>query len=277
MSKGSNEANGIKEKGWRQSSSLPPSLFGLIARETNLDFIPGQHLALVVSQDCDVVCRTYLTEPTVEIIRATVRPKLDGNLAYAKSSRKLQLELVVPNGTQVYELSIHERRLINRRLLMEAGPDKSVEVSDVQKRQLAGWLAKRYRRDAFPDAFIERLQEKKPATELRELFKEWGRWLSGVFVLLDTDDDLPQGQQYGATVWATVPKEYFDDEHILLDLNEIFHPSLAKALESFGGLDVHDTMVVSEEHFTLNDIRHTRKLDLDDLSYREDGPETESE
>lgn len=224
------------------------------------------------SQDCDVVHVKYTVEPKVEIIRAVRRKKLDGNLVFAKSARKLQFELSSQDGIEPYELSIHERWSVDRRILEDADPDQDISLSEGQKKQLSGWLAKRYRRDAFPDAFVNRLKEQPHSENLRNLFKDWGQWISGVYLVLDTDEDLPPEQPYVAVAWATVLLEDYEDEKTLERLNDEFQPLLEKALGAFTGIEVRDAMVVSEADFSLADIRRTRRMDLDDLSYRDDGP-----
>jgi hypothetical protein len=272
LSDSDDDASTIKVRGWRQGSVLPPSLFETLHDLTGLEFRPEDHCALVANQDCDVVSRSYNAEPSVEIVRAVRKSTVDGNLLYAKSGRKLQIELAHEGGTAPFEMSIHERVSIDRKVLEGSDPDSSKLLSEEQKRLFAGWLGRRYTRHPFPDCFVERLKQKPYSENLRDLFKTWGDHISGVFLLLNRDDDLPPEESYVVTGWATVPTDIFNDEEIRSKLEEEFQPLLESILGAFQGIDLQDAMVVSEEDFTLDDLRRTKRLDLDNLSYRDDTP-----
>lgn len=272
MANGDDDASSINERGWRQGSVLPPSLFEKLAELTGLEFSPERHCAIVASQDCDVVHPSYQVEPRVEIIRATRRDRIDGNLLFGKSSRKLQLELTSYGRVVPFELSVHERCPIDRKILQTPDPDRSTLLTPEQKRQLAGWLAKRYSRHSFPDSFVRRVKERPPADELRDLLKTWGESISGVFLLLNSEDELVSGESYVVTAWVTVPVDDYDDEEMRKNLEDQFLPPLEKVFGAFSGIEMRDVMVVSEADFTLDDLRRTKRMDFDDLSYRDDGP-----
>jgi hypothetical protein len=268
-----NGAETINERGWRQGSVLPPSSFESLSALCGAEFNPGQHCAIVVSQDCDVVHCSYKTEPNVEIVRGVRRKRLDGNLTFGKSGRKLQLELSTADGPMVFELSIHERYSIDRRILEDTEPDASVSLSNREKRTLAGWLAKRYKRHAFPDEFNRRLKEQPHSDDTRNLFKAYGQEIEAVFVLLQPEDDeLPVAESYVVNLWAVMASEDYDDIETRTRLeNEFIHP-LETSFGGFTGIELGAAMLVSDEDFSLADVGRTRRMDLDDLSYRDDSP-----
>ena len=268
----SDDAAKIKEQGWRQGSVLPPSLFDTLRQLGSLGSASGDECAVIVSQDCDVVHPQYSVEPTVEVMVAVRRQSLDGNLTYTKSPRRLHMEISTDQGIFVYELSMRERFFIDRRLLSGVQPHGSIKLSNSQTRQLAGWLSKRYRRDAFPDEFVNRLRQQPQSEALRKLFKKWGGDVTAVFLLLNTEQDLPPTDLYRITVWATVPREEYEQQDKRNRLDEMFQPALEAALSAFPGLEVDGAMVVSDADFSLADVRSTRRLDLDDISYRNQGP-----
>ncbi|MDB4877367.1 MAG: hypothetical protein JWM41_3813 [Gemmatimonadetes bacterium] len=255
---------------------MPASTFAFLSEKTGLEFTEGKHLPVLVAQDCDVVHPHYSKEPTVEIVRGTIRKKIDGNLMFAKSGRRLHLEFLRHDGGAplVLDLSIHERRSIDRRFLEDARPDTTVSITDDGKRTLAGWLAKRYRRDPFPDSFVERIKTQPQADALRDLLKEWGRSVSAISLALDTDEELPSYTPYRLVVYALVPAELYDAKQAEEELQDEFQPLFEQALKGFPGLDVTAVIVVSEGVFTVDDFKKTRRLDFDDLSFREpDAPE----
>lgn len=268
----------INERGWRQGSVLPPSSFESLSVLCSAEFNPGQQCAIVVSQDCDVVHCSYKTEPFVEIVRGVRRKRLDGNLTFGKSGRKLQLELSTAVGPIVFELSIHERFLIDRRILEDAEPDATVSLSSREKRTLAGWLAKRYKRHAFPDEFNRRLKEQPHSDDMRNLFKAYGQEIEAVFVLLQPDDDeLPAAEPYVVNLYAVMASEDYDDTETRTRLENDFVLALEASFDAFTGIELGNAMLVSEEDFSLADIGRTRKMDLDDLSYRDDSPMLEDD
>lgn len=248
---------------------LPSALFDALRDETGVEFEEKKHCAVVVSQDCDVVHGRYDVEPYVEIVRGVRRQgRPDGNLLFAKSARRLQLQIDTAEGDSLYEFSALERFRVGRQLLEQAAPDTFLRLSDRDRAQLTAWLVKRYRRAAFPDAFVERLRPHRSA--LREVLKDWGDLVTGVFVLLHQKDELPEGTPYTLTVSATVLADRYENE--AQRLQDEFQPELEDALRAVPGLIVEAVVVVSEADFSLDDVRHTAQLDLDDLSLRGDEP-----
>jgi hypothetical protein len=258
----------LKELGWRQGSVLPSSLFNQLAKDSGLVFIPGDHCAIIASQDCDVVNASYLAEPYVELIKAVRVEKMNGNFAFGKSGRKLQFELAGAAGPCTYELSIHERWRSDRRILEGTKPDQSIFLSEAEKMQLAGWLAKRYRRAAFPDAFNDRFSASLRSGEFHRLMKTWGHLISAVFLIVSPEEDLPPERHYRITAYATVPCERYADEQERLQ--DDFQPLFEDALQAIDGIEVVDAIVISDDTFTLADVLRTRKLDLDYMSYKND-------
>ena len=262
----------VGDQGWRQGSVMPPSLFGRVSEATALTVESGVSCAVVLSQDCDVVHPSYSQEPTVEIIRATRIARVDGNFTFAKSSRKLHLDFDQNGTPQPFELSAHERGWVDRRLLEPEKPDPNLKLPEDATRLLARWIARRYRRDSFPDQFVQRLSEKKPNKKLLKLLEKTGEHISGIFVLLNSQEELPPKDDYEVTLWATVPVESFGEEQLRAQLENEFLDELEDILGSFSGIRILDAMVVSEADFSLSDIRNTRKLDYDTLSYRTGEP-----
>ncbi len=260
----------VRELGWRQGSILPPSLFLALEEVTRLDFKEGESFPVVISQDCDVIHHSYEEEPEVEIIRAVIVESADGNLRHAKSARRLDLDVQVKGSKRIVRLRAQDKRSLDRRILERAAPDANVTLSDAATRLLAHWLAKRYNRDSFPDEFDRRLHDSPAWATIRKLLAGWGVSISGVFVLVRPDTELPPEKHYELTLWATVPSEYYDDAAIRASLEEKFLDKLTTMLSTVDGIKLVDAMVVSEEDFSVGDIKRNRKMDFDSLSFRDD-------
>ena len=270
MSATGDDAAKVRELGWRQGSVLPPSLFSAVKEATGLDFKEGESFPVVISQDCDVVHRSYVEEPEVEIIRAVLVPKADGNFRYAKSARRLHLEAQIKGVPSPVQFASLDKKSIKRPILEGDPPDTQVTLNDPETRLLAAWLAKRYRRDSFPDEFDGRLQRSGALEAMRRLLTRWGGNISGVFVLVRPDKELSPAERYELALWAIVPNELYGNASIRSTLEDDFLVKLTAMLTTVDGITLVDAMVVSDADFTLRDVRQTRRMDFDSLSYRDD-------
>jgi len=262
------DASKISELGWRQGAVLPPSLFAAVQEATGLTFKEGESFPVVVSQDCDVANDRYTQEPDVEIVRGTIIPNQNGNFRYAKSSRTLHTDCILNGVQRNLELRAQDRRRLDRRLLEQAGPDNKVVLKSEDVGLLGRWLANRFRRASFPDEFDRRLADSGSKKALYRLFEKHGADVSAVFLLLRPDTELARKQEYDLTVWMTVPKHIYDDNTKRETMEEkLLAPCLA-ILNTTPGFRVGGIMLVSEEHFTLHDVRYSRRMDFDSLTYR---------
>jgi hypothetical protein len=260
----------VKQLGWRQGSILPPELFQEVSIATHLEFYEGKAYPIVISQDCDVVHHSYSDEPFIEIIRATFVERSDGSLQSAKSYRKLHLELVATDSHKPFQLSIHERGLIDRRLLEKYGPSKDLTVLPDDIRLLANWIAQRYRRDSFPDEFMRRISEKKGKKRFKTLLEKQGILITGIFLLLNSFEELTIGTPYEVTIYATVRTQTYDDDLQRQHLEDNFLDNFTDLLKGSSGIEVVNSFLVSEADFSLDDVRNTQRMDFDSISYADE-------
>jgi len=262
--------SGIKERGWRQGCVLPPPAFDQVSEESGLEFTEQGTLPIVISQDCDVVHSSFEKEPYVEIIRAASVPALDGKYVHAKNPRVLHLPVTWDGVDLPYGVSIHEKARIDRHLLEEIEPDARAKLSNDNVGMLSDWVARRYVRASFPDEFQRRLGSRKPWARLKSLLAEEGTLVTGVFVRLHTQSELPASEAYRLIVRVTVEGSTFEDEDIRFQLRDDFLERLVDLLEEFDGIKVVEYQLVSEADFSLEDLKNTQRLDFDYLSYADD-------
>ena len=116
------------------------------------------HRVIVISHDCDL---PHEAEPYVEVIVGDVIEKSDPALSHAKNPRRLHVAF--ENGdcpAITIELRHTNRKEVPKTEFMEkAVKDDSTLVGDGEKRTLKQWLAARYGRPAFPNAFEARLRK----------------------------------------------------------------------------------------------------------------------
>jgi hypothetical protein len=235
--------------------------------------LEANDLLILISQDCDIVCPSYENEPFVELLvaRAVTQEQRDGTLFHGKNPRRLQFQIESAGGPLLYEVNIHEKSRLDRRALVnveaagEPRPDTS--VVDV----LTKWTAKRYTRAAFPTNFNERC---RPVMgRINKKLKKGGDLLTGIFLRLNTLEELPAGEDYQVILRVTARSEDLDD----IENNDAaisLVTDIEIALNRCEGIEVVDAALVPEDDFTLADLREVRRWDYDYLSFGGEEPES---
>ena len=261
------DATPLRTSGWRQGSIVPDSLAEKLVSEgiPSCDPVPGQ-LFLVVSHDCDVQNGSFSREPYVELIRALPRESDDGTLRHGRNPRKLLVEVRTETRSRLYEISIQDRIMADRRLLLGHDPDNATRLDLRNLRIMVRWLVNRYDRAAFPDAFNERL---RPAHHrIRKSLSRGGSNISGIYVQVE-DEELSEGTDYHVFAEATMPVEAFEHSKSRRQAQTCFD-EVAAAMTDCDGIIVSEHILVSEGDFTLDELRQLKRWDWDDLSLREE-------
>jgi hypothetical protein len=161
MLHGDPDATEIKTKGWRQGSVLPDAFTRVLTEKDLLPAAEQPQKFLVASHDCDVTNRSFEAEPTVELLRAHLLDpsEKDGNYFWGRNPRYYQLERKVEGAPTIWHFSIQDRHWLPRQFLTDFDPDGAFALPRDDVRRLTLWLARRYRRPAFPDAFVDRAKD----------------------------------------------------------------------------------------------------------------------
>ena len=266
MASGRSDATRIKERGWRQGSILPASLVSrLRGHGLPAEHNPGSELFIVVSHDCDVTNTDLNAEPYVEVARARIirKEEIDGNFLWGKNPRIYQFS--GQRGQEIHcELSIHDIVSLPREHLQDFDPDGHRQLAPEIRRSICRWIAGRYSRQSFPDAFNERVRP--VVTQLRREFKKQGHLLSGIYLVV-SDDELDAGEVYKVIVWATMP----DEEYEIRDQRALAQQLVDKieaAFTSCDGVEVGAVELRSEADVSLSDLRKLKRWEFDDLTLR---------
>jgi hypothetical protein len=253
--------NSLRAGNWRQGSIVDASP---IAGELAKVAAPPCELAVVISQDCDVVADSTI-EPAVEIIVAELAAQPDTALLYGKNPRRICLPLT--SGTGYLVLDVRHRYPLSKQVLAGHAPRADLTLSEKDVRALARWLGKRYTRDAFPDAFNARL---RPAQkELEKVSKSAaGRHITTIFLMLEPkDDELDDGTDYHVAIWFACRRDVLDSD-TGAEANQ-FASAFSRALESCPGIVVDDWEVRSHDDITLADLELIKRFDVD---FRSEAP-----
>lgn len=257
-------ASKINANGWRQGSVLPEALAKQLAAG-GFAHVDDASLLVVLTQDCDLVHPSYEVEPNVELIAGVLLENADNGLRHGRNPRRLHLDLeqaAAPKATVGF--SVHRRIVVPRSLLEDHKPHQSLRLGPDERRLLCDWVAKRYVRAAFPDAFNERARESYRKIE-KEL-KRSGEPVTGLFLMIDPDEERDAGEGYRILLRVVARSEALSDEKTEITLVRVAKV-IADALGSCQGILVEDHQLVSESEFTLADLRFFKRWDWDYRSH----------
>lgn len=275
-----------KRREWRQGSVFSPQLARDISKHRLLSqprplgrfasLLPwlswrrvplaSDDILIVISHSCDLVHHDLDSEPYLQVLLARKAREPDGNLTYGKNVRRLQFDVQI-NGEEIaYEALAHEVFRLPRTVLSGASPDDSRLLLAKEIDLLKQWVVKRYSRVAFPDEFNGRIS--KVSNKIRKLLKKQGERIEGVYVLLETDEELSAKDDYRISIVATM----LEGDHDNPEARTEAESTLSQVEAHFGsceGIEILETFVKSEAEFSLSDLRVFRRWDLhDDLSLR---------
>ncbi len=169
---------------WRQGNLLAP------VDAVTLGVIKGEqcstHRALVISHSCDIA-NTADIEPVVELLIGVVVRDDEATAQNGHSIRKLHLETEGRLTTEWVEYGISDRCEVSKAVLLQYEPWIEQSYSSEQRALLRRWLAQRYSRCEFPDAFISWLKESGVGNRFEDVGKIYSPHLVGIY--FDFDDD----------------------------------------------------------------------------------------
>lgn len=255
----------IRDARWRQGAILRNPLAARVSRQLKLKLRDDEKL-VVVTHDCDVVNGRLEHEPFVELLR--IKPAAaNGNATYGKNPRRLEFSVDVQGVAQQFEAVVHDRVRMARSVLASGQPDTTV-IADDTRDLISEWLAKRYVRAAFPDAFNDRIAGQKKAIE--KALKKDGEYLSGIYLVLSSMEELSEDELYTIAITGTMRVADYDDQARRVAADRAL-TALSAAVRAARGIIVEAVSLQSEDEFTLDDARIMLRWDYDALSWRHGG------
>ena len=267
---------------WRQGSVITQAV--AIAADLFDDSSSCLTRALVVTHDCDL---PNDREVEVEVIVGDVVDTLNKQFARARNVRRLHLAFDMTSGPQKFlELQITARQSIPKSLIADAKPDSDWTLSDEEKRALKQWLAARYGRPAFPNAFESYLRKnvsKKETVEDRlcKSLEKVSAHLFGVFFDLGENRaiELANGTPYDlkiAVVYYAIEggqTARLVAEEVASEIREIFHGAYGTP-ESATEIALESCEAVADIFFPISDLRKVDQWRAEYISLRQDPPES---
>ena len=268
------DSESIRHSGWKQGSLVRQgdveTLIGAAVDQIGtLDLTRDRTGLIVVSQDCDLV-RDSVAEPFVELIAIKKNRESKPQYFNGRNPRLLQIPVMKSQGgTSIQEISIHDRFRVEKKWLRDLAPDENKWLEERYRKLLCGWIAKRYDRPAFPDAFNQRLEPVE--RRLETLFKsKISHHVSGIYIA-GADQEHTAEDSYLISVRVTYEERWSEDFEVL-DSVENFLQRLSDILEGCQGIDLFlgDIRKTSEEDLTLGELREFRRFDRDYRSLPEE-------
>jgi len=115
-------------------------------------------VVMVVSHDCDLA-QSIENEPVCEAVVGFTIDKLDGRYGWAKSARGLHLSFSAGRVALNGDFVAIDKIQIPKIALADHVPAENVRLNYNEFTILQKWLALRYRRASFPEAFERRLDK----------------------------------------------------------------------------------------------------------------------
>jgi len=240
--------------------------------------------ALVITHDCDL---TNDREPEVEVMVGDVVDKLNKQFARARNVRRLHLAFDTPSGNQQFiDLQITARQSISKSLIVGSKPDGGWVLSDEEKRALKQWLAARYGRPAFPNAFETHLRKnvsKKETVEdrLGKVLEKVSAHLVGVFFDLGENRaaELTDGTPYDLRITVVYDASAGGQparlaaEEVVSEIRKIFESAYGPPEEATE-IALESCESVADFRFPLSDLRKVDQWRAEYISLRQDPPES---
>lgn len=282
---------------WRQGSIVA----GLSAFADALGIAIGDCThAIVISHDCDL---QNDGETHVEIIVGRIVESPDGNVQYAKNPRRLHLEVsrtcfdnaaVAPSAREKtkerlergwLELEQNQKRSVPAANFKEiVSPEtRNWSINDQSKRELKQWLAARYARPEFPNAFEQHLRTAvgKKSTVEKEMLKVLARYANSIYAvffdLTPENEELPVNQAYdlGISIVYTAETGFTARPQCELaaqELTKIFHSTFGFEGNA-QGIALANCKALADSEIRLDFIRRTAQWRVEHLSFDSDEPE----
>ena len=187
--------------------------------EASVDFAPrpqdSQFGLVVVTQDCDLL-REPDIEPFVELVFCRKIEAAQPLYRNGRNPRLLHIPLREPGRCLTWlQISIHDRLRIGKEVLADVSTCDAARLEDEEVRLLRRWIARRYTRAAFPDAFNRRLE--KVGDRLERLFKSRdGQVVTGLYLDIDDTEYDPETPYDIAVLVTAAVGTWADKENRLM-------------------------------------------------------------
>lgn len=264
---------------WRQGHFLKHDdavSLGLVKpEETNQKVV-------VITHDCDLQSGS---EKNIELLIGSLK-KSSSQRTRAKHPRILDLCFENPEDTKLdaVELRHDKKAVLEKENFHPDECDPAFSLSSEEKQGLKQWLAAKYGRPAFPDAFEMRLRAfniKKFnfEKELAKVLEAHAQHLIGIFFDLGENrfNDLPEGEPYDLSINIVYdaieggPEAREHAEDTCSELRALFFQCYGNPEDGHSELIALDKCLpIADTHFSLYALRRMDQWRVEYISLEED-------
>ena len=262
-------AESLRQACWRQGDLIPPKIAAtLLNKSVDLCQVTAsdQTWLIILTQDCDILRDIHL-EPYIECIVAQEVGKANPQLEAGQSTRRIHLPAGTYDRTIWFECSIHHRFRLPKESLAEINPQTDTTIAENSRRQLRQWVARRYTRRPFPDAFEQRLNPRQGA--IRNLFKDSAAKLISTVFIQTNEEELPESEPYKVDILLVARDRDLADPDFVEPIED-FEQKVLDAFEAKEGIEFHTDShgnqalrVIGEDSLTIGMIRRYKRFDAD--------------
>lgn len=267
------------DQAWRQGSLLAHAAsvaMGLVNQDDT------NKRTLVISHDCDL--HNASKEDFIEVVTGEIIEKCSSEYTRAKNVRLLHLTYADSSGGGLCIAITHAGRALRPRstFIEHQHLDINVTLDADELRCLCQWLAARYARPAFPNAFEERLRKQVPEKKrgltvekvIQKIFSPAHDNFAGVFLHLPDEQrqaELEDGEPYLITLYIVYKSEpdpetaRAEAEQAASDLCELFRSTYGEE-DTATEIVLEECKVVSDMKMSLYDLMRIPQWRLEHLS-----------
>lgn len=241
---------------------------------------------VVISHDCDLTAEIE-KEPLAELIVGRRIDKLGGN-SYGKTARRLHIEYQNQDGSVFLELMATAKQPIEKQKLFEFSPRNDIGLDGRGIGILQRWLAARYHRAAFPEAFEDRLRaavisgKRTFLKKIELILSEGGEHIRGLLFDLDEGKDIERKApddvyQLGINVLYDSAKDESTAAAVAKAaahaLEELFSTAFYSEQASWQNICLQYCDPISDNAITVSQREMLKQWRLEHMSLQDDPPQ----
>lgn len=284
----------LKDKGWGRHSCIviDESIIGWLTPlvpEGIRELFVLNNLLILSTYDCAIINHCFIQEPWINVLMAQPIPSLKKDYQNGRNERKLHFSVSIDGDKLPFEVNAASIFQFERKHLLKLEKSTNVLIDDNTSFSLKHWLAERFRRDVWPDAFNRTI--KKAQNRLKAFYKRRNDFVSGVYLKLDTWDEKEENEKYTISAIIAIEdgklrslrKTIKQSEKSLANadnnaLDTFLRNELKNALGDTVQWEKDPTLqplrialdVKAEEHITLTHQKYFRRLNPYNLSDESD-------
>ncbi|HHC7311257.1 TPA: hypothetical protein ACN30N_004162 [Vibrio campbellii] len=191
--------NQLLSKGWGRHSCIliEPSVsewLSPLLSDNVRHLCVDNNIIIISTYDCAVINDCFDSEPWVNVLIARPLESLSGDCLNGRNERKLHFNIDIDGEDKPFEVSASGIFQFERQYLLELNKLENYTIEEHASLSLKNWLAERFRKDVWPDAFNESI--KSARNRLKSYYKRRNEFVSGVYINLDSWEEKAKEDKY---------------------------------------------------------------------------------